>query len=36
MDVCRRMQPDLLEVEGRHAVACHLVNPPPGAAAPHP
>jgi oligopeptide/dipeptide ABC transporter ATP-binding protein len=30
MDVCRRQQPDLLAVEGGHAVACHLVNPPPG------
>jgi oligopeptide/dipeptide ABC transporter ATP-binding protein len=30
MDVCRRLQPDLIAVEGGHAVACHLVHPPPG------
>jgi oligopeptide/dipeptide ABC transporter ATP-binding protein len=34
MDVCRRLQPALLEVEARHAVACHLVNPPHQAGAP--
>jgi len=30
MDVCRQRQPPLLEVDGGHAVACHLVNPPNG------
>jgi hypothetical protein len=34
MDVCRRLQPDLIAVDGGHAVACHLVNPPTGAPAP--
>jgi hypothetical protein len=33
MDVCRKLQPVLLDDDG-HAVACHLVNPPNGAAAP--
>ncbi len=28
MDVCRRLQPELIEAEGGHAAACHLVNPP--------
>jgi oligopeptide/dipeptide ABC transporter ATP-binding protein len=28
MDVCRRLQPALIEVGGGHAAACHLVNPP--------
>jgi oligopeptide/dipeptide ABC transporter ATP-binding protein len=33
MDVCRKLQPTLLDDDG-HGVACHLVNPPNGAAAP--
>jgi oligopeptide/dipeptide ABC transporter ATP-binding protein len=33
MDVCRKLQPALLDDAG-HAVACHLVNPPNGTAAP--
>ena len=28
MDVCRRLEPRLLEVASGHAAACHLVNPP--------
>jgi oligopeptide transport system ATP-binding protein len=28
MEVCRRLEPRLLEVEPAHAAACHLVNPP--------
>jgi peptide/nickel transport system ATP-binding protein len=28
MDVCRRLEPRLLEIAAGHAAACHLVNPP--------
>jgi oligopeptide/dipeptide ABC transporter ATP-binding protein len=28
MEVCRRLEPRLLNVEPDHAAACHLVNPP--------
>jgi oligopeptide/dipeptide ABC transporter ATP-binding protein len=33
MEVCRRLEPRLLSVEGGHAAACHLVNPPDASAA---
>ena len=33
MDVCRRIEPKLLDGEPGHAAACHLVNPPERSAA---
>jgi oligopeptide transport system ATP-binding protein len=33
MEVCRHLEPRLLEVEPGHAAACHLVNPPEESAA---
>jgi oligopeptide transport system ATP-binding protein len=32
MDVCRRLDPPLLDAGGGRSVACHLVHPPSGAA----